>query len=102
MGYDLLVLRYALLSVPHRTKLNFTTQSLDDARSALGRIELFLLRLDEVAASGPHGAKESDGHAEELIGRFLIGFEEAMDDDLNTAGALAALFTLIRDGNTAI
>jgi len=102
MGYDLLALRYALLSVPHRTKLNFTTQSLDDAKSALERIGLFLLRLDELSKSGPHDAKASDGHADELIGRFLIAFEEAMDDDLNTAGAFGALFMLIRDANIAI
>src|SRR2546423_1082217 len=56
MGYSPLTLRYALLSVPHRTKLNFTTQSLDDAKSALTRIESFLLRLDEVAASAPRHA----------------------------------------------
>jgi cysteinyl-tRNA synthetase len=36
------------------------------------------------------------------MGRFLIDFESAMDDDLNTAGALGALFTLIRDANIAI
>jgi cysteinyl-tRNA synthetase len=102
MGYDPLALRYALLSVPHRTKLNFTTQSLDDARSALSRIESFLLRLDELARSEARDARSSDGHAEELIGKFLIAFEEAMDDDLNTAGALGALFTFIRDANTAI
>jgi cysteinyl-tRNA synthetase len=102
MGYAPLALRYALISVPHRTKLNFTTQSLEDAKNALGRIESFLLRLDELSRSGPHGAKESDGHADELIGRFLVDFEEAMDDDLNTAGALGALFTLIRDANIAI
>jgi cysteinyl-tRNA synthetase len=102
MGYSPVALRYALLSVPHRTKLNFTTQSLEDARSALARIESFLLRLDDVSRSGPHGAKESDGHADELIGRFLTDFEEAMDDDLNTAGALGALFILIRDANIAI
>ena len=102
LGYDPLALRYALLSVPYRTKLNFTTQSLDDAKNALARIESFLLRLEELSKSGPHGAKESDGHAEELIGKFLIAFEEAMDDDLNTAGALAALFTLIRDANIAM
>ncbi len=101
-GYDPLALRYALLSVPHRTKLNFTLQSLDDARSALSRIESFLLRLDEAAGSGPHAAKESDGHADELIGRFLLAFEESMDDDLNTAGALGALFTFIRDANVAL
>ncbi len=102
MNYDALALRYALLSVPHRTKLNFTMQSLDDAKNALSRIGSFLIRVDELSKSGPHGAKESDGHAEELIGKFLIAFEEAMDDDLNTAGALAALFTLIRDANIAM
>ena len=102
MGYPPLALRYALLSVPHRTKLNFTLQSLDDARNALERIDLFLLRLDEVSRSAPRDAKHSDGHADDLIGRFLIAFEEAMDDDLNTAGALGALFTLIRDANIAI
>jgi cysteinyl-tRNA synthetase len=102
MGYDPLALRYALLSVPHRTKLNFTMQSLDDAKSAIERIGVFLLRLDELSRSAPHDAKSSDGHADELIGRFLASFGEAMDDDLNTAGALGALFTLIRDGNTAM
>ncbi len=102
MGYDPLVLRYALLSVPHRTKLNFTRQSLEDAKNALERIELFFLRLDEIAASAPRDARRSDGHADELIGTFLNSFREAMDDDLNTAGALGALFTLIRDANTAI
>jgi len=102
MKYDPLELRYALLSVPHRTKLNFTLQSLDDAKSALQRIESFLLRLGELSASGAHDAKASDGHGDELIGRFLTSFEEAMDDDLNTAGALGALFTFIRDANIAI
>jgi cysteinyl-tRNA synthetase len=102
MNFDPLALRYALLSVPHRTKLNFTTQSLEDARNALGRVALFLRRLDDLSASAPHGAKQGDGHADELIGRFLIAFEEALDDDLNTAGALGALFTLIRDANIAM
>jgi len=102
MGYDTLALRYALLSVPHRTKLNFTTQSLDDAKNAVARIESFLLRLDDVARSAPRDAAHADDEGDALIGKFLADFQEAMDDDLNTAGALGALFTLIRDGNTAI
>ncbi len=102
MGYSPLALRYALLSVPHRTKLNFSQQSLDDAKNALDRIESFLLRLDGLAKSAPRDAAHSDGHADQVIGRFLIAFEEAMDDDLNTAGALGALFTFIRDANIAI
>ena len=102
MGYDLLALRYALLSVPHRTKLNFTTQSLEVAKNALERIESFLLRLDEIAKSAPRDAAHADDEGESLISRFLSDFTEAMDDDLNTAGALRALFTFIRDGNIAI
>jgi cysteinyl-tRNA synthetase len=102
LGYDALTLRYALISVPYRTKLNFTTQSLDDAKSAIARIESFLLRLDDVAASGPRDAAHADDQGDALIGKFLGEFQEAMDDDLNTAGALGALFTFIRDANTAI
>ena len=102
MGYDPLALRYALLSVPHRTKMNFTNQSLEDAKNALERIESFFMRLDDVAASAPRDAAHADDQADAFIGRFLESFQEAMDDDLNTAGALGALFTLIRDANSAI
>ena len=102
MGFDPLALRYALLSVPYRTKLNFTDQSLADAKNALERLENFLLRVEELSASAPHDAAHSDGHAEGLIGTYLTSFQEAMDDDLNTAGALGALFSFIRDANTAM
>lgn len=102
MGYSPLALRYALLSVPHRTKLNFTTQSLEDAKNALERIESFMLRLDEVSASAPHDAAHADEEGDALFGKLLAEFQEAMDDDLNTAGAFAAIFTFIRDGNAAI
>ena len=102
LGYDPLAVRYALLSVPHRTKLNFTLQSLDDAKNAIGRIESFLLRLEDVSKSAPHDAAHLHTADDTLIGRFLTEFREAMDDDLNTSAALAALFTLIRDANTAI
>ncbi len=102
MGYDPLALRYALLSVPHRTKLNFSLQSLDDAKNALDRLAVFLLRIEELSRSGPLDAKSSDGHAQQLIGRLLVDFESALDDDLNTAGALGAVFSFVRDVNTAI
>ena len=102
MDYDALALRYALLSVPHRTKLNFTNNSLDDAKNALARIESFLLRLEDVIKSAPKDAAHADEGGDALIGKFLGEFQEAMDDDLNTAGALGALFSLIRDANTAI
>jgi cysteinyl-tRNA synthetase len=96
-GYTPLQIRYALLSVPYRTKLNFTTRSLEDAKSALERLELFVLRLREVSRPGTATRK-----GREMAEKALSDFELAMDDDLNTAGALGAVFTLIRDANTAI
>jgi cysteinyl-tRNA synthetase len=102
MGFDPLALRYALLSVPHRTKLNFTNASLDDAKNAVARIESFLLRLEDAIASEPKDAAHADDAGDAMIGKFLGDFQESMDDDLNTAGALGALFTLIRDANTAM
>jgi cysteinyl-tRNA synthetase len=96
-GYSPLQIRYALLSVPHRTKLNFTLKSLDDAKSALERLETFLLRLAETA-----GGDEESSRGRELAETFLRDFEAALDDDLNTAGALGALFTLIREANIAM
>ena len=102
MGYDPLAVRYALMSVPYRTKLNFTITSLEDAKNALMRIESFLLRLEDVINSAAKDAAHADDAGDALIGTFLGKFQEAMDDDLNTAGAFGALFSLIRDANTAI
>ncbi|MGK2855941.1 MAG: cysteine--tRNA ligase [Thermoanaerobaculia bacterium] len=97
-GNSALEIRYALLAVPHRTKLNFTKHSLEDAKSALARIDSFAIRLDELA-------KASDDRTAvrgaELAQRFLRDFEDGLDDDLNTAAALGALFMMIREANTA-
>ncbi|MHB0968901.1 MAG: cysteine--tRNA ligase [Thermoanaerobaculia bacterium] len=98
-GHSPLQLRYALLSVPYRTKLNFTDRSIADAKSALERLELFMIRLREIAKSG---SAELTGMGARLAADLLRGFEEAMDDDLNTAAALGALFTMIREANIAM
>jgi cysteinyl-tRNA synthetase len=96
-GYTPLQIRYALLAVPYRTKLNFTLRSLDDAKQALERLELFMIRLaDEESLPG-----DESGRGRSLVAGFLDRFREGMDDDLNTAAGVAALFTLIRDANTA-
>ena len=101
-GYSPLQIRYALLAVPHRTKLNFTVRSLEVARSALERVELFIIRMKELAAGKPGpGGRGVSARGKLLIKNFLHQFEASMDDDLNTAGALGALFTLVREANIA-
>lgn len=100
-GYTALQIRYALLSVPHRTKLNFTIKSLDDAKRSLERLESFVLRMKELAASKKSGPQGVSAGGRAMVKNFLHQFEVAMDDDMNTARALGELFILIREANIA-
>ncbi len=97
-GASPLQIRYALLAVPYRTKLNFMMKSLEDAKHALERLELFMLRMRQIADQ-TSGVDEDQGAV--IAERLLEQFEEAMDNDLNTAGALGAIFAAVRDANTS-
>ncbi|HKD09021.1 MAG TPA: cysteine--tRNA ligase [Bryobacteraceae bacterium] len=89
--------RYLLASVPYRKGLNFTFDGLNSAKTAIERVRNFKLRVDT--------GKFSEGENESLRARAesaVTRFRESMDDDLNTAEALAAVFEYVRDANTAI
>lgn len=90
-------LRYLLASVPYRKQLNFTFDSLRAAATAVERLRNFRLRLETEKFPGG----ESRALAERTRGA-LAAFEAAMDDDLNTAEALAAVFEYLREANTAM
>ena len=92
--------RYFLLSVPYRRKLNFTWDALAGAAAAVDRIRSAAARIQEVAASGAE--KPGAFQAKERGGKFLAEFSAALDDDLNTSEALGALFPYLRDVNSAI
>ncbi|MFN6963234.1 MAG: cysteine--tRNA ligase [Pyrinomonadaceae bacterium] len=96
-GYSPLAIRYLLLSVPYRKQLNFTFEGLQGAESTVERLRNFrrLVR-DARAGSG------SDPVVAETVDRALSEFEAAMDDDLNTSAALAAVHNLVREINTAL
>ncbi len=96
-GFDPLAIRYLLVSVPYRRQLNFTFDGLHQARQSLDRIKDFLFRL----RSTPVGTGES-GELTDALGEARTKFEAGLDDDLNTAQALAAVFDLIRVSNTAL
>jgi cysteinyl-tRNA synthetase len=83
--------------VPYRKSLNFTFEGLNSAKTAIDRLRNFVFRLD--SAKLPEGANaRMEGHAN----RALTEFRAAMDDDLNTAEALGAVFDFVRDANTAL
>jgi cysteinyl-tRNA synthetase len=94
MGHAPEALRYALMSVPYRKKLNFTMDSLAGAQASIDRLRNFQLRLE--TGKLPPG---EDGEIAALTARALDKFESSMDDDLNTAEALAAIFEFIREAN---
>ena len=88
-------LRYLLLSSHYRKQLNFTWTGMDQAEEALRRIVDFLARLDTVSTDGSFEAVGG------VVERARQAFRSALEADLNTAAALAAIFDLVRDVNAA-
>jgi cysteinyl-tRNA synthetase len=90
-------IRFLLLSVPYRRQLNFTMDGLQQAASSVERLRNFKSRVE--------AGRFSAGDAPEIAARIQARedeFDEGLSDDLNTAQALAAVFDLVRDINTAI
>ena len=84
-------IRYVLISVNYRLPLNFTFDGMTGARSALARMDEWIVRLTGLAAS------ENLASAHPLAEQTR--FQEALDDDLNISGALGHLFDTIRESN---
>jgi cysteinyl-tRNA synthetase len=96
-GYQPEAIRYLLASVPYRKKLNFTFDGLRAASTAIERLRNFEQRVS--------GARLPAGHNAELAARArhaIEQFEHSLDDDLNTAEALAAIFEYIRETNSVL
>lgn len=96
-GYSPLAIRYLLLSVPTRKQLNFTFEGLQGAESTIERLRTFRQTVRE--------AKTIDGTDTVIaaqISKAVSDFEAAMDDDFNTAAALAAIHDLVREINTVV
>jgi cysteinyl-tRNA synthetase len=96
-GHDPVVVRYLLISVPYRQKLNFTFDSLHAASQATERIANTLRRLRHTPAADGEGDLTST-----RVEEFVTEFQASLSDDLNTARALGALHTLLRRVNTAL
>jgi cysteinyl-tRNA synthetase len=96
-GYSALAIRYLLLSVPTRKQLNFTFEGLQGAESTVERLRNFRQLVGE--------AKLGDGSnpdAAASVAKALTDFEVSMDDDFNTAAALAAVHDMVREINTIL
>ena len=101
--YDLQVLRFFMLNAHYRSPLNFSADLLESSKNALERITDAAARLrDRQAAASVQEASEDEKKMMQEEAAFVAKFEEAMDDDFNTADALAAVFELVKFGNTNV
>jgi len=96
-GHKPSTIRFLLLSVPYRRQLNFTEDGLTQARNSTERLRNFVVRLKT--------AQFAAGSSAEIVKRIEQAendFDAALADDINTAAALASVFDLVRDINTAM
>ena len=90
-------IRFLLASVPYRRQLNFTPDSLQGAASSVERLRNFAARLR--TEKFPEGSSSAMA---QRAAKAREDFDSGLADDLNTAQALAAIFDLVRDVNTAM
>ncbi len=99
--YDLQILRFFMLSAHYRSPLNFSGELMEAAKNGYDRIVTCVSNLNYLLKNGlsdtPGG--EEDALLKELEG-FSSKFDEAMDDDFNTADAISVIFELVKFANT--
>ena len=86
------VLRFVFLTSQYRSPLNYSDESLENARMGLRRIYMSLHKAEQL----------SDEHSDETDDQFVGKFQAAMDDDFNTSEALAVIFDCVRELNRAV
>ena len=99
--YDLQVLRFFMLSAHYRSPLNFSAELMEASKNGLERILNATDNLKHLIASV--AAEEMSAEVKEAFSKtdaYVEEFEKAMDDDFNTADAIAAIFELVKYANT--
>ncbi len=101
--YDYEVIRFFMLSAHYRSAINFSDELLHQAESGLERLYTCLYNLEFLQAKAQKKAITPEEEAiMAKLDEFKAQFCEAMDDDLNTADAIAALFDMARFLNSSI
>ena len=99
--YDLQVLRFFMLSAHYRSPLNFSAELMAASKNGLERIITAAENLKYLAANAKNGEMTDAEKAQiQETEKFVTAVEEAMEDDFNTADAIAAIFELVKFANT--
>jgi cysteinyl-tRNA synthetase len=101
--YDLQVLRFFMLSAHYRSPLNFSADLMEAAKNGLDRIITCVGNLDFLLENAKDEAMtEEEKQLAEEAKTYITRFDEAMDDDFNTADAISAIFELVKFANTHV
>ncbi len=99
-GYD--TIRFFMLSSHYRSPLNYSADILEQCKSSLARLRNAFNRMQELVQTGAEGAiKPEEQTVVDGFDTYRTRFDEAMDDDFNTANAVSVLFELVRAINIA-
>ena len=96
--YDYEVIRFFMLSAHYRSPINFCDELMDAAKSGLERIYNCIDNLSFIREKAQDG--EAGADVKEKMAEFKKKFIDAMEDDLNTADAIAAIFEMVRFSNS--
>ena len=99
-GYE--PIRYLMISSQYRSPINYSIDIIEQCKAALSRLYSCRDSLDFALKNAVEEAGTDDDAVIEKLEERRKQFEEAMDDDLNTADALAAVYELVRDINTRV
>ena len=100
--YNLQVLRFFMLNAHYRSPLNFSADLMESSKNALERIVEAAGRLKDRRDADQREMTDGEKELLSTADGFAVKFEEAMDDDFNTADALAAVFELVKFANTKV
>lgn len=99
--FDLQVLRFFILSAHYRSPLNFSAELMEAAKNGLERIVSCVSNLSFLMESAKDGEMSAEEQAQKKAAEdFATRFDNAMDDDFNTADAISAIFELVKFANT--
>ncbi|MCI9235296.1 cysteine--tRNA ligase [Anaerotruncus sp. X29] len=97
-GYE--PIKFMMLQAHYRSPINYSLEVIEQCKSALERLHNCRNNLDFALKNALDGPTEGEGAFQEQLERRIAQFIEAMDDDLNTADGIAALFEMARDINS--
>ena len=100
--YDLQVLRFFMLSAHYRSPLNFSADLMEAAKNGLDRILTCVENLNFMLKNAQGELSDEEKKLLDEAKGYITAFDEAMDDDFNTADAVTAIFDLVKFANTKV